>query len=262
MLNLAEHFAQTFDDGIVFCEGTTDFFRYPNNLQLLVDYALSCPEGSLKKFLFAPSSIGCEPFSFAMLADKVGVFERHPDLHLFGLDLSEDFLSLARAANYPNNASYNRLISKGFGDYVQSHPDSRLMFRIADSIQSRVTFLPAQDIRDHQPEGGLYDATICLNLLLHLSQDEQSAERRQMFGHIASITNGLICVNDAEDVKKQDIIDFSRQERAGFVSLSDHFSGNSKPIHKKASVAAYEVLLGYHERDDSRSTICLVKHGL
>lgn len=81
----------------------TLFFRAPHALNLMADYALSQPAGSLQRFLFSPCSIGCEPYSFAMVAELRGVFNRHPDLTLYGLDLSEKFSAIATQGYYPSS---------------------------------------------------------------------------------------------------------------------------------------------------------------
>ncbi len=80
MDSLLEVFNERLEGGEVSCEPTTAFFREIDVLEDLITYALSQPAGTLTGFLFAPSSIGCEPYSFIMMAEKRGVFKRHPDL--------------------------------------------------------------------------------------------------------------------------------------------------------------------------------------
>lgn len=220
-------FPPRFDD-------TTYFFRYPLLMDALADYILRQPAGSVSNMLFAPCSVGCEPITFAMVADKKGVFDKHPDLKIHALDISEGLMTLAAGRTYPYK-QYGYM-PEGYEDYFSLRKDEG-MVDIADSIMRRVRFHPAQDIRQHKPAQP-YDGVVCLNLLYHLDKDTAL----DVFNSIVEITRGIVCVNDSNFMTRDDIVHTMKKQRKAFTRLGDEFA-ESGSVHPKSSGFAFGKLL-------------------
>lgn len=250
MFKRKEDFNQMMRQGYVVCEGTTSFFRYPDAFETLIDYAFSKPAGTLSKFLFAPCSIGCEPYSFAMLAEKRGVFKRHPNLRLHGLDVSDTYIKLARLATYPLSELEEECTGFTIND------ENSGFFKVSDLIKSRVSFFPAQNILEHQPNGAKYDATMCFNLLEHMRAEENRLCEK-IFNHLALITNGFLCVDYADSISRDFIIRRAALGDISFHPLGDNFH---EAINKYgADIPQDEFRKRYIDGLGVLATMCLVQ---
>jgi len=215
-------------------DDTTWFFRFPQLMDKLADYVLRQPTGSISNLLFAPCSVGCEPITFTMVADKKGVFKKHPDVKIHALDISEGLLKLAAGGAYPYG-QYRRPYDE-YQEYFSVREEEG-MVDISDAIMQRVQFLPAQDIRAHKPARP-YDAVVCLNLLYHLDRETGLT----VFNSLVSMTKGIICVSDASFMDRDDIARTMKKQKKGFTALTDDFN-ESRTVHPKSSDYVFGQLL-------------------
>lgn len=227
-------------------EDTTYFFRYTHLMETLADHILKKPAGEVSNILFAPCSVGCEPLSFAMIADNKGVFEAHPDLQISALDISEDLIQLAQIGSYPAGIS-KRLgtlaplgqffsgIPRGYEKYFSLREEDN-MVDIDETIRSRVTYLPAQDISEHKPEKP-YDAVVCLNLFLHL----KSEQCREVFNNVVTMAKGLVCANDTQMLDRDYFHGLMKRQKRVFVAVNDDFT-DAMHVYPKSSEYEYSRL--------------------
>lgn len=215
-------------------DDTTFFFRYPRLMDTLAEYMLRQPEGSVSNILFAPCSVGCEPITFAMVADKKGVFARHPGLRLNALDISEGLVALAAQGSYPY-MQYGYM-PEGYEAYYTERKDDG-MVDIAPEIMKRINFLPAEDVRAHRPPKP-YNAVVCLNLLYHLDRDTAI----DVFSHIVGMTKGIVCAGDSNFLTRDDITRVMKKEKKSFAVLSGDFNAGAQ-VHPQSSGFVFGQLL-------------------
>jgi len=117
----------------------------------------------------APCADGREPYSLSMLAaDDPEVDERRVDV--LAVDISEEALEAARAGVYETTRTTD--IGEELaplsdpGSYVDEQDD---VFRVRDSVASRVTFEPYDLIRDGPREE--MDLVFCRNLLIYIDTE-------------------------------------------------------------------------------------------
>ncbi|UIP00080.1 protein-glutamate O-methyltransferase CheR [Halobaculum sp. CBA1158] len=123
----------------------------------------------------APCADGREPYSLSMLAaDDDEVDERR--VRITAVDISEEALAAARAGVYETTRTTD--IGEELaplsdpGAYVEREDD---VFRVRESVKSRVTFEPYDLIRDGPAPGK--DLVFCRNLLIYID----SAFKGQLF---------------------------------------------------------------------------------
>ncbi|HEY8964243.1 MAG TPA: CheR family methyltransferase, partial [Alphaproteobacteria bacterium] len=152
-------------------EGTTMFHRHEYEFERLINYLKTQDLPQDAKILIAPCSVGCEAFSFAMMAHAAGLFDRYPNLAIYGLDVKGEYIAAAETQHYPFRfvSSVPTKYLSYFAQTLFKTEDGERLFKISDKIAGRVTFLPAQDILDHAPaDGKRYDASACFCLFEHL----------------------------------------------------------------------------------------------
>jgi len=117
----------------------------------------------------APCADGREPYSLSMLAaDDDGVNERR--LRITAVDISEEALDAARAGVYETTRTTD------IGEELSplSDPEAYVereegVFRVRESVRSRVTFEPYDLIRDG-PKSDM-DLVFCRNLLIYIDSE-------------------------------------------------------------------------------------------
>lgn len=177
------------------CEMTTGFYRYPNTFTSLVEgIAMQPVRDKPLRLLFAPCSIGCEPYSFAAQALQAGVFDRNPHIVIEAFDAAAECTDIAKAGLYIRDM-FNTLSTREKNSLVQpAHQIDMPYWRVDEKVRERVRFLPARRMERHKPAVP-YDAVIMLNLLLHL---ERRAARATL-NRAIDMAGALICVNWASD---------------------------------------------------------------
>lgn len=147
--------------------GQTSFYRYAYDMESLVHFFLELPPETLN-ILSAPCSIGCEPYSFAMIALSEGLYKHH-EVNIDAVDLSKSFTDAARQGEYPF-----QMLDEVFPSLQQFrhfHFDDLGIARMSDRMKSRVNFLPPTDICTFESKKN-YDAMLMFNLLCKLEKKQ------------------------------------------------------------------------------------------
>lgn len=177
------------------CEMTTGFYRYPKALASLAEgLALQPLRDPPLRLLFAPCSIGCEPYSFAALALKMGIFDKNPNVKIDAFDAAAECTDIAKTGLYIRDM-FNTLSAAEKDSLVKpEHQTDTPYWRVDDAVRERVRFLPARRIEKHKTPAP-YDAVVMLNLLLHLER----RDARRTLERAMDMTDGILCVNWASD---------------------------------------------------------------
>ncbi len=175
--------------------GTTGFMRHVQPMMALLKTLEALPQQELR-VLSAPCSIGCEPYSLAMLAEESGIYNRRT-LAIDGLDISPLFITAAREAVYMPEmvpASLPPQLRRHF------HAAADSMMAVDDALKSRVNFMAAQDLTTLQPEQP-YDALVMLNLLIQINEKELAQKITET---IARLSPTALLMNNVHLVKRAD----------------------------------------------------------
>lgn len=167
----------------IFCEGETvengqtlngetAFFRHFRITCYLLDLLKS--EGAQNralKVLTAPSSIGCEPYSFATMA----LSRNFTNVTVHGLDRSAMFTQVARLGHYPN-ILVRHLENWGKGLFDQHDKENRTLHLVPvnEEVAKCVSFLRPGKFQDFQAMDK-YDIVMVNNLFQYLSKEDLSA---------------------------------------------------------------------------------------
>ncbi len=142
--------------------GQTAFYRHPSTMSQIIDWTKNQPQDHVK-MLVVPSSIGCEPYTFAMMAKNVGLLGEVPKLSIDAFDISDEFLRVARTGVYPSETVLGlpEYLVRHFnfsadGDYVAVKPE----------IKEHVNFLPHCSLRKFKAIAP-YDIVVAQNFLKH-----------------------------------------------------------------------------------------------
>jgi len=153
--------------------GQTGFYRY-SSLMRNVIHALSLTrphDGETFRVLAAPSSVGCEAYSFAALAQQEGL---KADIAVRGVDLSARFTKLARGGIYPEEAGQHlgRLIRRVLFDPAFDAQGTGTL-RIHPDIASKVRFLDPQGIENFRSDAP-YDVVMMNNLFKYMTPEQMA----------------------------------------------------------------------------------------
>ena len=209
--------------------GQTFFYRFAQTQFAMARWAIDNQDRPLR-VLFAPCSVGCEPYTFATIMTVSGAYKKHPKLAmtLDAFDISAKFSTLARRAIYPKN------LFRDVHSSVIAAAGTRLgrlgrYIKLNDDIKNRVNILPAADLLTFeitQP----YDVVMAANIICHLTPEEnlKLAENLVRLGQSNIIVNGFQRLQKKDpDAAKAFLAVF---EKAGFTMVPHRFElGRGKP---------------------------------
>lgn len=145
----------------------TAFFRN-RPLQETILELLAAQPGDDCHVLFHASSVGAEPYSFAIGCMASGLAAKK-NIHIHACDLNSDFMQLARQAHYPASIFEDMLpqekeyfIDAGAGNVTPR-----------DEVKAMVSFLPPASFVDFKSDLS-YDAVFITNAFTFVSEEEQS----------------------------------------------------------------------------------------
>lgn len=124
------------------------------------------------KILSAGCSTGEEVYTLAMLAYETGSFFWGWDMHIMGMDISENALETARrGVYYPRSFRMTdpKYLAKFFSSNCENHSAK-------DSIRRMTSFVPGNitDPADWEDKKG-FDIIFCRNVLIYFSEDKVKA---------------------------------------------------------------------------------------
>ncbi|GJL85844.1 MAG: hypothetical protein DHS20C02_16190 [Micavibrio sp.] len=185
--------------------GQTYFGRDPDMHKALIDYfdrkkSIAVPEPGYHIF-FPASSVGCEPFYFAMLAEEKGLL-KDGFLTVHASDLQQEFIKYAKVGEYPKGVIryledrlHQHFTPVANGSRV--HDNVQLLEHIIQSVK----FEHHGDIRNHDPEQ-LYDAVVLTHVIYH---DQISPPAKEKILHAAmKLSKNLVltdCLSFSENKK-------------------------------------------------------------
>lgn len=179
----------------------TYFLRAEEQIRHLVDIAIPARLCDLParplRFLSAGCSSGEEAYSLALALLDSPLSRAGIHFEIIGLDLDERLLARARAARYSSWSLRQVPLSLRGRHFV---PEGS-MFRVADPVRSKVTFVKQNLItgtRGHLGAGS-FDAVFCRNVLMYL---EKEATLRVLEGiEQALVPDGLLYLGHAENLR-------------------------------------------------------------
>lgn len=168
--------------------GQTAFYRHPTAMQQIIDWA-SQQEKEDVRMLVMPSSIGCEPYTFAMMAENAGLGSK---LTIDTFDISDEFLRVARQGVYPAEA----LI--GLPEELLQHFNMSADGQFAEvkaSIRASVSFLPHCSLKRFKADAP-YDIVVSQNFLKHVEGapwDKPEKVKKQRYDHKQAAAIRKLC---------------------------------------------------------------------
>ena len=139
----------------------------------------------------AGCAIGPEPYSIAMLINRLGVRKEQKNIRILATDLSQEFLRQAKLGKYPQDL-LKELDQSEIKDFFFKLENNE--FQISDEIKQYVTF-KAHDLRTPPPANN-FDLILCRNVLIYFSRS-QSKELFIRFHH-ALKPNGFLAIGSCE----------------------------------------------------------------
>lgn len=139
----------------------------------------------------AGCAIGPEPYSIAMLINRLGVRKEQKNIRILATDLSQEFLKQAKIGEYPQDL-LRELDQSEIEDFFLKLENNE--FQISDEIKQYVTF-KMHDLRTPPPANN-FDLILCRNVLIYFSRS-QSKELFIRFHH-ALKPNGFLAIGSCE----------------------------------------------------------------
>lgn len=215
--------------------GVTKFFRDPEIFDQLRDvylnkYLMGKPNDYIIRAWVTGCSSGEEAYSLAItLQECMQQLKRHFNVQIFGTDIDENAISIARTGLYPKNIE-NNVSPERLKRYFTNDEDG--YYRINKSIREMLVFASQNIIKD--PPFTKLDILCCRNLLIYLSSELQ----KKLFPvfHFSLKQDGILFLGSSETIGQQNIDLFTTLDKKGKV-----FSRNA-PISTTHSVPDFPAL--------------------
>lgn len=171
--------------------GRTGFGRNEQIHDDLIAYFLKLKsEGRVPKdgfrVFFPATSVGCEPYYFAMLVREAGLEEL---ITIHASDLKEEFLKYAWEAKYSHRAL--KELPERFTHYFTAIDDEKT-FQLSPEITRMVAFTPHGDLREKKVDQQ-YDAVVMPHVVYHYLYDN---EKRDLLKKAFDLSRGIVAVED------------------------------------------------------------------
>lgn len=179
--------------------GTTDFVHHNPAMQQLIGFLKTLPSDHLR-ILSARCSIGCEPYSFSMLAEKAGLYQGRR-IEIDALDLSPLFVQAASEGLYPATMIADPFPAE-FRHYFNNCADG--LVQANDVLRRRIHVLPPQDLTKLE-DTTHYDALIMLNLFIQLHEAQAAQNLADTIARTkptSILLNNVLLVKREGNVKK------------------------------------------------------------
>lgn len=142
----------------------TEFFRNPElfkEVEKIIEKEL-IPKNNNLKIWSAACSIGCEPYSFSIILDKLSKRGGHK---ILATDIDNTILKKANLGIYTSDEVKN-VKKEDLDKYFEKVDDK---YHIDNSIKSRVTFKKHDLIRESYEDN--FDLIICRNVVIYFNND-------------------------------------------------------------------------------------------
>lgn len=217
--------------------GVTEFFRDPEAWNALAAEVLSPllanrhPEDPPIRVWTPGCATGEESYSIAMLLiEQFGKHDTSPCVQIFGTDIDEDALGVARGGSYPTSIAAT-VSPDRLARFFESRGDR---YFVRKAVRDVVLFAPQDLVRD-TPFSKL-DLVLCRNLLIYFKPELQ--ERVLRIFHFALKPGGHLLLGKAETIGAQTALfePASRSVRlfrrvGGRTHLPRHFLGHGSDVN-------------------------------
>lgn len=169
----------------------TEFYRNPElfvQLEGIIEKELLSRSKKLKIWS-AACSTGCEPYSVAMMMDKITQRERHT---IIATDIDSTILSKAKCGEYLNTEMKN-VKPEDIQKYFKVEGN---VYKISNDIISRVTFRKHDLILDRYE--GDFDLILCRNVVIYFKNDVKNEIYRKFSESLKP--GGLLFVGATESI--------------------------------------------------------------
>jgi two-component system CheB/CheR fusion protein len=176
--------------------GVTQFFRDPDAFEVLErDVIPQLFEGRSQDDPVRVWSVGCstgeEAYSLAMLlAERAASFSTPPEFQVFGSDIDERAIAIARAGLYPATIADDVAAARLSEHFTKEEG----RYRIKKQVRDKILFASQNLLRD--PPFSKLDLISCRNLLIYLNRDAH-AQVLEMF-HFALRGDGYLFLGSSE----------------------------------------------------------------
>ncbi|MGL5617417.1 MAG: CheR family methyltransferase [Sarcina sp.] len=178
----------------------TEFFRNPelyNNLAKSVDKYFPSKTARIKVWS-AACSLGCEPYSLAMLLKEKG----YKNFIILATDIDEKILQLAKKGKYSKNELKN--LPK---EYFKYFKDDQGTYYLGDEIKSYVNFKKADLILDSYESS--FDLILCRNVVIYFNNDVKTEIYKKIYKSLN--IGGLFFVGATESITNFKELGFEKE---------------------------------------------------
>lgn len=169
----------------------TEFYRNPElfvelEKQITTDLL---PANKNLKIWSAACSIGCEPYTLAMILDKVSPLGKHT---ILATDIDNTILSKAKIGEYTKN-EMKSVSNNDLSKYFRINDDK---YYIDDKIKRMVTFKRHDLILDRYETG--FDLIVCRNVVIYFNNDVKQEIYKRFSDSLKK--GGLLFVGATESI--------------------------------------------------------------
>lgn len=192
----------------------TWFYRDEVPFQVLANHVtsgwlMSKSDARMLNILSIPCSTGEEPYTIAMVLDKIGFPAER--MKIDAVDISQQALDNAKQAIYRENSFRSEALS--FRDVYFSK--SAGGYRLKKEIRERVNFYQGNLLSGNASWGKAhYDVIFCRNLLIYFDSKDQLAAIRHLYDLL--VPDGLLFVGHAEANSNVNSLFSSTRQRGSF----------------------------------------------
>jgi two-component system, chemotaxis family, CheB/CheR fusion protein len=176
--------------------GVTNFFRDPEAFETLKDTYFpelfkNYTSDSLVKIWIPGCSTGEEAYSIAIiLYEYMNSINCHFNVQIFGTDINEDFIAIARAGVYPESIKTDVTMDR-LNNFFEKKDNK---YSIRKSIREMIIFAPQDIVKD--PPFTKVDMLCCRNLLIYFETELQ--QKLLPSFHYSLKNEGLLFLGSSE----------------------------------------------------------------
>lgn len=189
----------------------SEFFRNPSQWQVLEQYILPNMISRKKKVKIWSSACaaGEEPYSLALLAEKMGVMDR---VYILATDIDDRALEHAKRGEYVRKSLTN-VPEEMMKKYFTKNGE---IFAIKDEIKKEVDFKHLNLLEDEFPSQ--CDLILCRNVMIYFTEDAKDKLYKKFYNALTD--SGILFVGSTEQI--------IMPQKYGFTSIKNFFYQKQK----------------------------------
>ena len=193
-------------------EGTTGIDRHKLFLERFaaVSDFLSSTQSRRIKTLFAPSSIGLEPLSFAHKCDLRGLLTNHVEIS--ALDINPRYIRCFNSKAMPGIITRKIKDDPQWNGYYTASSEDEDTMQFTPKLFNAIDMKRPQSLRNHYDQ---YDMISTFHMIYHLPKGDQL----EMLRHLCNISNGIIAIDKAT-FENEPVRITMLMEQEGFAALN------------------------------------------